>query len=154
MQDTIRGAFRDPSKTFNDLLQDLKRYYDGEFTSARRAALTESAGVVNTARHESMREQGVTGKLWLTASGRPRASHAAAEQTYGTTPIPIDEAFIVNGAALRYPGDPDAPASERINCYCVQVAAFLDDDERSARTLTLRFLTLEDLPPENTRNAA
>lgn len=151
VKDTIRGAFRDPSKTFNDLLQDLKRYYDGEFTSARRAALTETAGVTNTARYESMREQGVTGKLWLTASGRPRASHAAAEQTYGTTPIPIDEPFIVNGHALRFPGDPDAPAGERINCYCVQVAAFLDDDERSARTHEIRFLTIQEV---ETRDAA
>lgn len=156
VQDTIRAAFRDESKTFNDLLQDLKRYYDGEFTSARRAAMTETASVTNTARYESMREQGVDGKLWLTASGRPRASHAAAEQTYGTTPIPIDQPFIVNGHPMRFPGDPDAPAGERISCYCVQLAAFIaePDQERAMRTRELRFLRINDLEPPETRDAA
>jgi hypothetical protein len=143
----IRDAFEDPSKGFNDLLQGLKKYYDGEFTAARRAALTESAGVLNTARHEGMRSEGVDGKLWITASGRPRASHAQAQRDYGTTPIPIDQPFVVGGASLRYPADPDAPAGERINCFCLQLAAFLEDGDntRSARAAEIRFLTLAEI---------
>lgn len=143
----VRDAFEDPSKGFNDLLQGLKRYYDGEFTAARRAALTESAGVLNTARYEGMRSEGVDGKLWITASGRPRASHAQAQRDYGATPIPIDQPFVVGGAALRYPADPDAPAGERINCYCLQLAAFLseDDDARALRLRETRFVTAAEM---------
>lgn len=143
----IRDAFEDPSKGFNELVQGLKKYYDGEFTAAKRAALTESAGVLNAARHEGMRSEGVDGKLWITASGRPRASHAQAQRDYGATPIPIDQPFVVGGASLRFPGDPDAPAGERINCYCLQLAAFLDEDAptRAARAAETRFLTLAEV---------
>ena len=126
--DTIRGAFGDPSKTFNDLLQDLKRYYDGEFASARRAHHREP----RRREHRALRvdaEQGVTGKLWLTASEAPREPRRRRADLRDAHPHRRG-VHRQRGAAL--PGDPDAPARERINCYCVQVAAFLDDDERSA----------------------
>jgi len=33
--------------------------------------------------------------------------------------VGMNEPFLVGGASLMYPGDPNGPASEIINCRCV-----------------------------------
>lgn len=33
--------------------------------------------------------------------------------------IPVDQSFTINGHQIRYPHDPKAPASEKINCGCI-----------------------------------
>ena len=57
-------------------------------------------------------------KRWSARMVGTRETHAALN---GKT-IPNDEAFVtIEGNALMYPGDPNAPASEIINCHCVLV---------------------------------
>lgn len=54
-------------------------------------------------------------KEWIaTRDQRTRESHAAVD---GQTQK-MDDPYIVDGAQLRYPGDPDGPASEVIQCRC------------------------------------
>lgn len=57
-------------------------------------------------------------KMWLsTTDGRTRASHRKADQQR----VPVDGTFSVGGASLRRPGDPSAPAKERIQCRCTML---------------------------------
>ncbi len=57
-------------------------------------------------------------KEWVSAEdGRTRPSHAEANgQTVGR-----DEGFQVGDATLQYPGDPEGPPEEVINCRCAMV---------------------------------
>jgi hypothetical protein len=58
-------------------------------------------------------------KGWTaTADMRTRESHLRAHRKYSKNPIPVDEPFIVGGAKLMYPGDPNGPPGETINCRC------------------------------------
>lgn len=57
-------------------------------------------------------------KRWVTAEDeRVRPTHVEAN---GQT-VPLDTPFVVGGATLRYPGDPQGPDAEVINCRCTQV---------------------------------
>lgn len=57
-------------------------------------------------------------KEWVAASdGRTRDSHVHMNGSQ----VAMDEAFVVNGSTLRYPGDNSGAASEVINCRCVLV---------------------------------
>jgi hypothetical protein len=66
-------------------------------------------------------------KGWTaTADMRTRQSHLDAHRKYSTNPIPVDEPFILRSKTgkdrgphkLMYPGDPNGPAHETINCRC------------------------------------
>lgn len=86
---------------------------------------TEAMRAIQAAQDESMRqavEKGLVRKqdvkrIWRTASdSKVRETHAEMSgQTVG-----LDEAFVSpSGAKLMYPGDPNAPPGETINCRCV-----------------------------------
>ncbi len=78
-------------------------------------AITETNTAVNSGRWEGLQTSGLELKAWLTSHlENTRDSHLAAEED-SLDGIPMDEPFS-NG--LMYPGDPDGPASEVINCRC------------------------------------
>lgn len=83
---------------------------------ARVIARTETHGAAN---YGSIQAAITTGlpmqKEWLAAEDhRTRASHSEADgQTVG-----IEEGFKVGGSWMFYPGDPEGPAEEVINCRC------------------------------------
>lgn len=87
---------------------------------ARTIARTESAGVQSAAtiaaamNRNAVLEEDLD-QVWMaTMDSRTRDTHFAADGQRTT----LGGTFTVGGAALRYPGDPNAPASERINCRC------------------------------------
>lgn len=87
---------------------------------AMRIAMTETAAAYGTAREAAMVQAGVQFKIWLTSGNdNVRATHEAAQGQVRR----IDESFDVGGAQLQFPGDPDGPPEEIINCHCVQLAA-------------------------------
>jgi hypothetical protein len=73
-------------------------------------------------------------KEWLaTGDSHTRFTHMEADgQTVG-----MDEPFIVGGAELQYPGDPDGPSQEVVGCRCTQVYSQVVDASSS------------DIPPED-----
>ncbi|MCM6774994.1 phage head morphogenesis protein [Nocardia sp. CDC159] len=97
-------------------------------------ARTETAGALNAARLESARVMGeITGetlqKAWLaTIDTRTRTTHFAADGQR----VDLDGDFqLANGVKLRWPGDPEAPASEVCNCRCA-IMILADDEELPA----------------------
>ena len=74
-------------------------------------------------------EQGDTMKEWdASGDARTRETHAAADGQKRA----FDQPFSVGGSALMYPGDPNGPASETIQCRCTQ-AVSIDFGARVAR---------------------
>jgi hypothetical protein len=57
--------------------------------------------------------------------GNERLTHLAANEQIRE----VGEKFNVGGFALAYPGDPDGPAKEVINCNCVRIAVGGPDGE-------------------------
>jgi len=97
-------------------------WYDARMPAYRleMIARTETMRASNYGNLNLMSDWGIEKKEWLaTADQRTRDTHLAAWDEYsGDGAIPIDEAFIVGGAHLDYPGDPSGPPEETINCRC------------------------------------
>lgn len=87
---------------------------------AMAIAQTETTVVYETARDMVFREAGVQWTQWLHSglSEHARVTHQAAHLQIRE----MGEAFNIGGVPMRFPGDPDAPADEVINCRCVRIA--------------------------------
>lgn len=86
---------------------------------ARRIARTETISATNGLQNETavgLSAQGIAmQKRWLaTFDRRTRETHAEAN---GQT-VAMDQTFSVGGADLEFPGDPNGPAAEVVNCRC------------------------------------
>lgn len=79
-------------------------------------ARTEIIGASNGASLAAVRTGGAAAfKVWLSASDRyTREDHGDAD---GQT-VPVDQPFDVGGFPMMYPGDPNGPPEEVINCRC------------------------------------
>lgn len=88
-------------------------------TRAQVIARTETHTASQHASIETAKELGIPlTKQWIaTGDQRTRDDHADAD----LQEQPMDEPFTVGGAELQYPGDPDGPPEETINCRCVVV---------------------------------
>lgn len=85
---------------------------------------TEALSALNAAQYEALRQAVESGALqasqvrrqWVSAGdARVRHSHRGLDGDV----VGLDEAFVSpSGARLRFPGDPSAPAAERIGCRC------------------------------------
>jgi GNAT superfamily N-acetyltransferase len=102
----------------------------GPFSEADAASIarTELAAAANGGMHAGWVASGVLTKYWRTVhDARVRLSHALAEGQKRPVQIP----FTVGGWEAMYPGDPQLPVSQRVNCRCTmtregQAAADLD----------------------------
>lgn len=93
---------------------------------AERIAITEMQTVSNLGSMQGGIEGGATHKIWIW-SGVGRDFHASIERQ---GPVPINQPFISGlGSRLMFPGDPSAPAKERIYCRCDMEMLFLSDQE-------------------------
>jgi HK97 family phage portal protein len=99
--------------------QNLKR--------ARTIARTEIHSAFSMGRHESVKETQPKYKRWISDiySDKTRETH---RHLHGER-VPFDEAYS-NG--LMYPLDPSGDASETINCRCVEVYEY-DDEEKGIK---------------------
>lgn len=91
--------------------------------SASKAALiarTEAAKIENWGQLEGYKQtEFIEFKGWL-CSFVPdsRQAHMDAHRQYSDDPILLDEAFVVDGESLQYPGDPDGSPGNICNCLC------------------------------------
>jgi len=89
---------------------------------ALRIARTETTAAANYgASIASSTSPFVMEKIWISANDarvrRPPKSHYDHYDLNGVK-VPVDGLFEDNGAFLRFPGDPKAPAGTVINCRC------------------------------------
>lgn len=114
------------------LIRRIRSVMGNSAYCAKRIAQTERNRVQSQARSDTIREAAEAGvvmhKRWSTRMINSRDSHVALNGVE----IPEGEKFhTIWGNALAYPGDPDAPAREVINCHCVLVPVVLPPEERS-----------------------
>lgn len=80
---------------------------------AETIARTEIGGAYNQAGHKTCEDLGMIGVRWISSrDGAVRDSHVANDGQV----VERNQTFI---GGLRYPQDPDGPASEVINCRCM-----------------------------------
>jgi len=107
---------REIARSFRDMIDGI-----GTLNPAQRAkviASTETHTAANYAQVEAVRAIDLPGVMreWLAVEdARTRESHAEADGQQ----VEMDEPFTVGGARLMFPGDPDGPPEETINCRCV-----------------------------------
>lgn len=116
------------------IVDRVRDVFKGELqeSQVRRIAVTEAHTAVSHGRVELMKSQGVKKHEWLSArDAHVRESHQAVDGEV----VEIGAQFS-NGC--RYPGDPDAPPEETVNCRCVAIPVddalerFADETERVA----------------------
>jgi HK97 family phage portal protein len=114
------------AETIAQVADRINAVFDfAQATRAERIARTEIIGAANAGSFEAMRKTGVRKKGWLSSRDeRVRETH---KQMDGQV-VDLNEGFrSPSGAVLQFPGDPDGPAEEVIQCRCNPVAA--DDTE-------------------------
>jgi hypothetical protein len=103
------------------------------FTEARAktVARTELVAASNAGTHQQvLMIVPDAQKEWVsTTDGRTRMTHRHADGQR----VPVDQAFVVGGSTLRWPGDPGGAAGEVVNCRCTLI---FDVEEASVPELT------------------
>jgi HK97 family phage portal protein len=99
------------------LWEDLKAF---SATHARLIARTEAAKIENWGGLEGYKQtEYVELKGWLCSFVEDsRQAHMDAHRKYSDDPIPLNDAFEVDGEKLQYPGDPAGSAGNVCNCLC------------------------------------
>jgi hypothetical protein len=88
-------------------------------TRANLIARTESTGAANFGAEQALIAEGVKTKRWVaTYDTRTRPSHLDANDQQ----VGIQRGFMVGGAVLQRPGDPNGPVEEIAGCRCTMIA--------------------------------
>jgi phage portal protein BeeE len=125
----ITRAVEDGS-SLADTSKGLAELYD-EFKGSRAETIarTETSTAVSWGKYQAARTSaanlGLTlERQWVaTRDDRTRDTHAEAD---GQT-IALNDTYVVGGANLRQPSDPNGPAEETINCRCTETYIDVSD---------------------------
>lgn len=119
IQEAVASGFS-AGETIADVTERIKSVYEFAVEGrADRIARTEVLSAANAGTFDALTKAGVERKEWLSSQDdRVRETHAELD---GRS-VPIDEYFVTStGERLQYPGDPNASASEIINCRCTLI---------------------------------
>ena len=110
-----------------DIIKRIRKVTGQTVSQARRVAQTERTRVQSQARWQAGNEAAAMGlrvyNTWSTRMINSRESHIILNSKCALQ----GERF--PGSVLRYPGDPEGPAREVINCHCVLVPNLLEPGE-------------------------
>ena len=110
-----------------EIIKRIRKVTGQTVAQARRVAQTERTRVQSQARWQAGNEAAAMGlrvyNTWSTRMINSRESHIRLN---GKSALQ-GERF--PGSVLRFPGDPEGPAREVINCFCVLVPGLLAPDE-------------------------
>lgn len=110
------------------IIHRIRAVMGNSASNARRIAQTERTRLQSQARADQLHEAAQMGiritKTWSTRMVNSRESHVALNNKT----VAENEKFrTIWGNELAYPGDPDAPAKEVINCFCVLIPNVVTD---------------------------
>lgn len=89
-------------------------------------ARTESMRAANAAKFAVGVECGIQDKEWVTAiDGRERPAHREADGQI----VKMQDAFVVGGEQMMFPGDPSASVGNVVNCRCTVVYVIPEEEE-------------------------
>jgi HK97 family phage portal protein len=140
VKDGVREAVEEGLKrgeAIDSIAARIDDFYEFSRESrSTRIARTETISASNAGSLDAMKEAGVERKAWLSSQDdRVRDTH----QEMDGQEVGIDEAFISpGGATLDFPGDPDAPPSESINCRCKVLSVLNDQETRGVGQIVVR----------------
>ena len=100
--------------------KQIRELFKGDKARRPQAiARTETNRINNYASVFAAKDGGLTHKIWVSAliPHVTRDWHAAADNQR----VAIDDAFLVGGELLQYPGDPNGSAENVINCLCTVI---------------------------------
>jgi hypothetical protein len=122
-------------------ISDLTTAINQSFTfsarwKAQRLARTELTGVIGRGTTHGLGSEGFTKQRWITAiDGRQRPTH---ERAHGQE-VTIGKKFHIGAGWAEFPGDPNLPVGERVNCRCTTVGAGVPKaSEKQIASLFLR----------------
>lgn len=120
-----------PQKPLSQAVEGQRNYYNQAQRMARSASVsTYNLKALERAHLDSQVNGIALKKTWLaTVDKRTRKDHAHAD---GQS-VPLADKFNVGGARLDYPGDPDGPDDQVINCRCT----FIVEPDPEAPALTV-----------------
>jgi HK97 family phage portal protein len=131
--------------SLNDLTKQIAKDLGSNRARALTIARTQTAGALDSGRHEGFRQSGVDGKSWITSGDdQVRDAHRAAGALYGKA-IPLDQAFVVGGERLMYPGDPAGSAANIVNCRCLEIAMALRAERSVTDYINIKFYSYSDM---------
>ena len=120
LRETLREAIRN-GESIEQMTERIQKVFQGtvrgDAPRARIIARTEATGIVNGGQRLAYQQNAdiVEGVEWLSSKdARVRPSHQAADGQQ----VLLNKPFTVGGALLRFPGDPQGPAREVVNCRC------------------------------------
>ncbi|MFQ5841062.1 MAG: phage portal protein [Thermodesulfobacteriota bacterium] len=113
MKQVITGI--EDGETIDQIADRIKGEYKMTANRARTIARTETGGAFNAGEEMTFRNNGIEKKEWLTAKFEVRESHDSMDGQI----VKINDKFRTGaGNYLLYPGDPEGPAADIINCRC------------------------------------
>lgn len=123
---TVRDGI-DNGMTVDEIADQIRDDYNFGPGRALRIARTEMSSCINGGRYLTMLNEGITEHEWLTSRGKNvRKSHQSEEGSV----VKIGKPF--PATKLLFPGQPDGPANEIINCRCITIPAEKEGSRRFA----------------------
>lgn len=97
--------------------------------TVRLLSQAQEAAMAQTMQQAQLRPDQVDQTWWTNIDGRERETHEAMHLQIRPWGEPFQSP---SGALLRYPGDPEAPAAEVVNCRCRRTFRVKLDSQRAA----------------------
>lgn len=104
------------SKSHQEFVTALRAWFSQAFANrVKTISRTEVGGTFNAGLLWAAKKLGYTKKIWAHKAGDSSREH---HMEVAGTEVAIDEAFIIDGKSIMYPGDTEAPAEFNMNCSC------------------------------------
>ncbi len=106
-------------ETIEEIANRIRKVFDIAKSRAKTIARTEIVGAANEGRHIALTRSGFKEKEWFTARDeRVRPQHVAMHGKI----IPVEQPWVFpDGTSVRHPGDYNGPASQIVNCRCIEI---------------------------------
>jgi SPP1 gp7 family putative phage head morphogenesis protein len=106
-------------ETIDEIAARIRSVFNISNSRAKTIARTEIIGAANAGRGLAISRSGFKEKEWFTAMDeKVRSQH---QLQHGKT-VKVGHPWVMSdGSSLRFPGDPNGPAHQVINCRCIEV---------------------------------